>query len=44
MRCTSCYGNSDHMWSDSGIKVLAGSLAAGRLCELEVSVCVVTFT
>ena len=34
------------MWSDSGIRVLAGSLvgifAAGRLCE--VSVCVVTFT
>ena len=35
-----CYGNSDHMWSDSGIRVLAGSLAnisaAGRLCEVSV--------
>ena len=23
-----CCGNSDHMWSDSGIRVLAGSLAS----------------
>ena len=41
-----CYRNSDHIWSDSGIRVLAGSLAsisaAGILCD--VSVCVVTFT